>query len=86
MGPPEREIAAAREARLELAWCGRESRRACRCTSSSTPAWAAAAPGAAGAGPDVVGLMTHLATADSDPVFAERQLERSERRPSRTTN
>jgi alanine racemase len=24
--------------------------------------------------PDVVGLMTHLATADSDPAFAERQL------------
>ena len=26
--------------------------------------------------PNVVGLMTHLATADCDPVFAERQLER----------
>lgn len=26
--------------------------------------------------PGVVGLMTHLATADSDPAFAERQLER----------
>ena len=25
---------------------------------------------------DVVGLMTHLATADSDPAFAERQVER----------
>ena len=32
--------------------------------------------GAAGAGPEVVGLMTHLATADSDTVFAEQQLER----------
>ena len=27
-------------------------------------------------GPEVVGLMTHLATADSDPVFAEQQVER----------
>jgi alanine racemase len=27
-------------------------------------------------GDNVVGLMTHLATADSDPAFAERQLER----------
>ena len=27
-------------------------------------------------GENVVGLMTHLATADSDPAFAERQLER----------
>ncbi len=26
--------------------------------------------------PNVVGLMTHLATADGDPAFAERQLER----------
>ena len=26
--------------------------------------------------PNVVGLMTHLATADTDPAFAERQLER----------
>jgi alanine racemase len=27
-------------------------------------------------GPEVVGLMTHLATADSDPAFAEQQIER----------
>ncbi len=27
-------------------------------------------------GPEVVGLMSHLATADSDPVFAEEQVER----------
>jgi alanine racemase len=27
-------------------------------------------------GPDVVGLMSHLATADSDPAFAEEQVER----------
>jgi alanine racemase len=27
-------------------------------------------------GPNVVGLMSHLATADSDPAFAERQLDR----------
>src|SRR5205823_12737789 len=27
-------------------------------------------------GPEVVGLMTHLATADSDPAFAEQQVER----------
>ena len=53
------------------------SPRASRSTSSSTPAWAA---GASRSSPrptrDVVGLATHLATADSDLDFARIQIER----------
>ena len=53
------------------------SPRAYRCTSSSTPAWAAGdfselpSPGR-----DVVGLMSHFASADADPDFTRLQLSR----------
>ena len=52
-------------------------RRACRSTSSSTPGWAAGGSRSCPS-PDatVVGLMTHLATADTDRSFAREQLDR----------
>src|SRR3954465_8496651 len=79
MGPTSssRELAEAREARLELAWWDEElpdgdlkrlklDTGMGRWGLSELPA----------VGPEVVGLMTHLATADSDPTFAEGQAER----------
>ena len=53
------------------------SRRACRSTSSSTPGWAG---GDSRSCPsptrDVVGVMSHLASAESDPAFTQLQVER----------
>jgi alanine racemase len=76
MGPTD-EIAAARDARLELAvWRDR--------IPDGVPVHLKLDTGMGRWGlselpeppANVVGLMTHLATADSDPVFAEQQVER----------
>ena len=68
----------AREARLELVVVERRDPGGCpACTSSSTRAWGAGALSELPAPTrDVVGVMTHLATADSDLDFARVQIER----------
>jgi alanine racemase len=78
MGPTSssREIAEAREARLELAWWDDELPEGVRVhlkLDTGMGRWGLSELPALG--PDVVGLMSHLATADSDPVFAEAQVE-----------
>ena len=79
MGPTSssREIAEAREARLELAWWEDELPDGVRVhlkLDTGMGRWGLAE--LPQFGPDVVGLMSHLATADSDPDFAEEQVER----------
>ena len=79
MGPTSssREIAEAREARLELAWWDEEFPDGVRVhlkLDTGMGRWGLSELLALG--PEVVGLMTHLATADSDPAFAEQQVER----------
>jgi len=79
MGPTSssREIAEAREARLELAWWEDELPDGVRVhlkLDTGMGRWGLAE--LPQLGPDVVGLMSHLATADSDPDFAEEQVER----------
>ena len=79
MGPTSssREIAEAREARLELAWWDDELPEGVRVhlkLDTGMGRWGLSELPALG--PDVVGLMSHLATADSDPAFAEEQVER----------
>ena len=79
MGPTSssREIAEAREARLELAWWDEELPDGVRVhlkLDTGMGRWGLSELPALG--PEVVGLMTHLATADSDPAFAEQQVQR----------
>jgi alanine racemase len=79
MGPTSssREIAEAREARLELAWWDEELPDGVRVhlkLDTGMGRWGLSELPTLG--PEVVGLMTHLATADSDPAFAEQQVER----------
>jgi alanine racemase len=79
MGPTasSREIAEAREARLELAVWDEEIPEGVRVhlkLDTGMGRWGLSELPKPSA--DVVGLMTHLATADSDPAFAEQQLER----------
>ena len=70
------ELAPAREAGLELV-AGEEIPDLSPSTSSSTPAWGAGGRSELrAAAANVVGVMTHLATADSDLAFARTQLER----------
>jgi len=79
MGPTSasREIAEAREARLELAWWDEELPDGVRVhlkLDTGMGRWGLSELPALG--PDVVGVMSHLATADSDTGFAEEQVER----------
>ncbi|MFL5940946.1 MAG: alanine racemase [Gaiellaceae bacterium] len=83
MGPTasSREIAEAREARLELAIWGDEIPEGVRVhlkLDTGMGRWGVSElPRATGG--EVVGLMSHLATADVDPAFAEEQVERFRR-------
>jgi len=79
MGPTSssREIAEAREARLELAWWDEQLPEGVRVhlkLDTGMGRWGLA--DLPQLGPDVVGLMSHLATADADAAFAEEQVER----------
>jgi alanine racemase len=79
MGPTasSREIAEAREAKLELAVWDEEITEGVRVhlkLDTGMGRWGLSELPRPGA--EVVGLMTHLATADSDPAFAEQQVER----------
>jgi alanine racemase len=79
MGPTSssREVAEAREARLELVVWDDELPEGVRVhlkLDTGMGRWGLSELPAVG--PEVVGLMTHLATADSDLVFADEQVER----------
>jgi alanine racemase len=79
MGPTSssREIAEAREARLEVAIWDEEVPEGVRVhlkLDTGMGRWGLSELPKPSA--EVVGLMTHLATADSDPAFAEQQVER----------
>jgi alanine racemase len=79
MGPTSssRELAEAREARLELVVWGDELPEGVRVhvkLDTGMGRWGLSELPVLG--PEVVGLMTHLATADSDLAFAEQQVER----------
>jgi alanine racemase len=80
MGPTGgRGVAAAREARLELVVSDTEIPRGVRVhlkLDTGMGRWGLRELGEVPA--EVVGLMTHLATADSDPEFAREQLRRFE--------
>ena len=71
-----REVAEARDARLELVVGGEIPEGIPVHVKLDTGMGRWGVSELAGLRGNVVGLMTHLATADSDPVFARRQLER----------
>jgi alanine racemase len=78
MGPTSssREVAEAREAKLELAVWDDEIPDGVRVhlkLDTGMGRWGLSE--LPQPGPEVVGLMSHLATADSDPAFAEQQIE-----------
>ena len=78
MGPTasSRQVAEAREAKLELAVWDEELPEGVRVhlkLDTGMGRWGLSELPALSA--EVVGLMTHLATADSDPAFAEQQVE-----------
>jgi alanine racemase len=82
MGPASssREVAEAREAKLELAVWEDEIPEGVRVhlkLDTGMGRWGLSELPKPGA--EVVGLMSHLATADSDPTFADRQIERFRR-------
>jgi alanine racemase len=82
MGPTSssREIAEARDARLELAVWSDEIPEGVRVhlkLDTGMGRWGGSELPSLGA--EVVGLMSHLATADTDPAFAEEQIERFRR-------
>jgi alanine racemase len=79
MGPTSssREVAEAREAKLELAISGDEIPEGVRVHLKLDTGMGRWGLGELPKPPaEVVGLMSHLATADSDPAFAEQQVER----------
>jgi alanine racemase len=82
MGPTVgREIAQAREARFELVVSEPEIPDGVRVhlkLDTGMGRWGLSELPEVGVGADVVGVMTHLATADSDPEFAREQLRRFE--------
>jgi alanine racemase len=85
MGPTVgREVAAAREARVELTVFDTEVPEGVRVhlkLDTGMGRWGVS--GLSEVPHEVVGLMTHLATADSDPEFAREQVRRFDRATSR---
>ena len=88
MGPAtNRQIAAARDAGLELVIADGEIPDGVAChvkLDTGMGRWGLSE--LVGSSPEVVGLMTHLATADTDPEFAREQLRRFEAATSAHTD
>ena len=78
-----RNASSARRAWRAWSWSRRtsRSRKACASISRSTPGWAAGALGLPAPTRDVVGVMSHLASAESDPLSRNSRSRASGRRP-----
>ena len=78
IGPvSEREIGEARVARLELVAADGRIPKACGSISRSTPGWGGGgSPSCPSPTRDVLGLMSHLASAESDSAFTQLQVAR----------